>query len=1359
MSERKRQPLSVGSVITVNGISIQIVGYAGQDQGSTCLAYYGRILENDRIAPGMLVVVKEFYPKARHSVFDITREEDGRLRVSELTKKSSEYREKRSQFEAGCRMQKELANSSTMEIMVKPYLWGNYGDSMYLVSDIHQGKSLDQVHFGTLEERLACAVRVTELMGILHEAGYMMSDFKPENLLWTEHPRAVKLIDADSVFPYGCPEKDSETAEEEMFFSNSKYSSPQIERLKKMVMEGKCLFSEKRDTYLRPQANVYSLGIYIFELLFGRIPGENDGKSVRGMSEELGKIYKKEGISRKAAESLSAVLARAMDERPGRRYADGYRMMDALNECVKYVSARKYVPKKANYTYLSYSLLEQFPLYEYSHTKNGIRSLDAAIAGTHSMREHLLKVMISCAQMTDSVLNIYLFSEDAEAFWNEFISEGKNPELRRTVKWSIDGRPSDNDELIRRAEIVDSPLAFVHLYTDACMENIMQVLKQKKIRYILLADREEEDGCRNEKAAEKVLKNLSGKKAFIGYLSDTGDRTIREENKVTLFPVSTEKISSDYNEDIYKSRIFKMGLQVHEYYYRGGNPRATAGEIRKDYESDAYYIESSQRSALHAKYKLASAGIDPGSPEAPYQFYREVLDSENEQAAGNFDRLAALEHRSWTAWMVLTGAKGIDTKEEMEKYFFDGENDWRDRRNPAHIKHPCLKASLAGRRLTATWWKNRRRHSKTKLEQLDPLDRRSLEIYMAAEDVAGRRRSMIDRCIEDMEHYYISGADNNEAQDALEKLRQAVNKCYARETSCRRLWEAAVREFTEICADEGLLTQELRGRLDTLGHLMKPVLWVTDYHDFKKADEDVLRALPRILLLGMKKEGTAEKVTIVKPMAGNTWQNIFSSIMIDPDQLVLVPMNGEDKEEVEQIYRNMTERCRLGTEVMVRSVKELRRYGGRIFIDETGSTPVQSRCITGKTCMKDAHTFEVRERMLRSTDDNPVIELYNRPVNLTVNETLMLHGAEVVSETMPDYVVGLKESEYRSIWNLYRELNEGKKWHLFLAALRELEAGKVKKASLEVKAQPAVYETDCYIEESALRQTGLDRVLAELCSRKIIAKYKVPERGGYARVSISTAYPEVADVIGSLTGEAAEEPARHSYHIQTDEKEVKITDDSLYISGTFKEKADRGDGQESDSPKTAFLQAAEILDKRNKDKILQNVRILNGKGSIPDAVSFRYASEPVKEVLKNYGSILEAVIFHECRAWKIFDDIRVNVRFMWPGDRTANELDVVGTKNSRTYFISAKMKDPDKMDAYEVDNLCQRFAIEGHAILVSSFPGRGGKEDVDHAALRDRISDMKTISYIGAEKVDCEGADGRRNLLVAESISEIVNQK
>lgn len=1357
----KRQPLEIGAVIEINGIQIKIMEYIGE--GSTCLTYHGKVLENNRLVPGTKVIVKEFYPTSNRSVFEIQRDEKGVLAVSGTTRSSREYQSRKQQFEAGYRMQKELANSNIMEVMVKPYLYGAFGDSLYLISDIHMGTSLDLARFETLRDRLDCAVRVVELFGILHDAGYMMTDFKPENMLWTEQPRSVKLIDADSVFRF---RGENNIGEEDVLYINQKYSPSQILVLKEMIESGKGDFTDKKETYLKPQANIYSLGMFVFELLLGRMPTPEDLKFTKALAEELVALYRKELSNEKDARELLEILKRASEDRPGKRYADASHMMRALNDCIERITSRKYMTKKkiarANETYLSYNLLEQYPLYTYGHKAGQENVLDAALIGTHSLRESLFKAILSCGQMLNTVLNIHLIAEDAERFWERFSSEGCNPELKRTVRWTVNGTPVDNEEAMRSAEIVDVPLANVYLHTESNIEQIAHILKENQAAYVCLL--REQEGS-NLQAVEEILKRLPKKRMFVGYLAEERDLPGKDVGKAVLYPIKTEKTSELYDETIFRSHIYRMGLNIHEYYYRGTNPRATREEVRKDYARDVYQIESSERSALHANYKLASIGIDPASPDAPYLFYDKVLSSDTGEAKKLFDALTALEHRSWTAFMVLSGAKAVDTRQELAAYAFDGdENDWKDRRDPEHMGHPCLKAWRFGKVLTAADWAKRSSFTKKKWNELDPLDRRSLEAYLVIEKIAEERRESIDRCFEEIEGYVTADADADGIRDAYDALWLAKAKCFDKETSSEKLWKQTFTEFRERCEGAGVFKENLKKELGNLEHLMKPVLWVTDYHDFKEANGDILRALPMILIQNGKIQNVSRTVTILKPMAENTWQNIYSSIMVNPDLLVLVPMNGEDEKEVLKHYSQLLEACRVDTRVRVRSPKQLREYGGKeghIFIDETGVTPYQLRVIAENPYMKHASTFEVRDRQLKPTGANKMIALFQRPVNLTVQETLMLHGAVMISERMPDYIVGLTAEEYKSLWNLYRDLRDGRKWKVFIDVLKELELKKIQRIRRTDKSMPKSYESD-YIEESVLKQTNIKKVLEELAGQKLLLKYTIPGKDSYGRVSIHTEYPGLAEGLCRMIASVGAAPYGHSYQVTVTDQEILLRDDSLYVLSEIGHEQDREVTGGVFYKDDVLKEIVALLEQKNKDRVLLNLKYLPKEGTNTHVLSFRYSSDSVREVLRKEGSILEAVIFLECRKRGVFDDIRVNVEFMWPGERTKNELDIVGTRNSKTYFISAKMQVPDKMHAYEIDNLCQRFAIEGQAILVSSHytTGKHEKRGEDFAtrpyALEDRIRDMKTISYIGKDGVDRMNENNRREIIIAGSIEDIV---
>lgn len=1382
----ERYPIENGTVIEINGVRIRVDELVGE--GSTCLVYRGKVLDNELLIQETMVVIKEFYPQSSVGFFDITRSLDGKLSVSKDVRELPEYIERKKQFETGYKMQKHLANSEVMEVMVKPLLFGTYGDASYLVSDVHMGKSLDRMIFENLEDKLACAVRIAELFGILHEAGYMMLDFKPENFLWTERPKSLKLIDADSIFRYKRPqavygaENDiaADLGAEDVFYMNQKYGTPEILYLKAMLEKGMGDLEEKKSSYFVPNVNVYNTGKYMFELLFERMPLEEDKKFPESLTEELYGRYKSWFGSRKMAENLLNVLKQSLQRECRKRYQDGFLMMDALNASIEEITSRKYTPKKiaakANQTYLSYNLLEKYPLYEYSHKDGDTTVLDVAIAGSGSFREVLLKAVISCGQMLNSVLNVRLIAKDAEDFWAYYQSDDCNPEVRRTMRWFVNGRLCDNSAAIKEAEIVESPLANIYLETDDSNGHIAEIVKENGTGYVVFAYGQEETDY--EKAVS-LIKTLSGKKHFVGYLLGEQGRQIEKKGKTDVYPISMEKVSKGYSEKIYKSKIYQMGMSIHEYYYRGGHPRAAKEEVRESYASDVYNIESSERSALHTNYKLQSIGIDPKSAKAPYLFYEKVLKNKSGKEQRLFDELAALEHRSWTAFLILSGVRAVDdVRGRLEKYAYAGKSDWKEKDASGKVvSHPCLKAGRPGKNLTPVIWERSRkgRLSRENLERLDPLDRTSLEIYDAVYRIAEGKKKEAERRLLDLEDYLRNAGEA--VWTAYHILLSANGKIFAqdnRETNSPILWRQAMEEFTEICEYEEVLSENLKEKLAVIEELMKPVLWCADYHDFKEADEDILLALPRILIQNGKIEQKNTRITIVKPMTEEAWKNIYSTMIVRPDLLVLVPFHGE-REEIAEQYGSWLKSCKVDTKVQMKTLDQLRAYGGKngqIFIDETGVIAEYSRKVSENPYMKDAHLFRVEGRKLKATDGNALITLFNRPVNLTVREILMLHGAEMVSEKTEDGILGLSTLQYISLWNLYRDLRDGRKWKIFIQELQRLEEAKHIRTELGEKGAPVRYEAG-YAERSMIKNAGIENILEELSVRKLLDVYKIPKKDEYGLISFSTTYQKIAEALMQTIAKAAEEPLRHKYSLEITEKAVVFTDDSLYVTGTIPHEPDPDLKGVDFCRDDVMNEIHDMLEQKSKDKALQNFRFGYGKDQ---AVSFRYASKAVKEALKKEGSLLEAVVFHECRKRGLFDDIRANVEILWPGGRTKNEIDIIGTKNSKAYFISVKMCMPEQEHIYEIESLCRRFSVEGHAILVSSYfmTGKdeksGGNYKARPVAVENRIEDMRNMSgdmsYIGRDGVDCmksyvrkNQTEEKREIVIASSIADIVEKE
>ncbi len=841
MYEETRTPLKKGDRIQIGEAEFSIESQVGE--GTSCLAYRAFRVGPQGGLQNMPVIVKEFYPTSMTHLFDIKREGQT-LRVSTLTKEDSEYKKRLAQFEQGYKCQWNLSCSDeTMELMVRPQMQGRFGDSYYAVTEIHAGMSMDQVVFSTLKEKLEAVMAVTDTLQLLHSAGYLLLDFKPENLLWIPQTKRVKLFDADSVLDY----RHLEEVEPEDIRFNTTYLSPQLRLFREIFADDRGEFLRKRQIYLTPSADIYSVGLLLCQLLFDRILEHEDEIETEGFKKELCDRYEAELNGReKLAAALVKIMRRALRELVGYRYQTAQSLFNDLGKVYHALTAEMYVPRKtaarANYSYVAYDLLERYPLFDYGTKKSGGRVLDIAIVGTHGMRRQMLQAMIACGQMLDTRLNIRLFDADVERFWDSFTSEKSCPELNRVVTCNL------NQKMIRMdvdTTIVDSPLAHIYLDANDSESHILDTMKSCSTRYFVLLQEEE---SRNYKIAKSLAKEAGDGPVFIGYLNNENKQIPALNRCVTAFSISSQKMSEVYCEEAFESKIYQMGLAVHLYYSGGSEPDADRKKICDAFRKDPYSIASSERSALHGVYKLASVGIDWYAKDAEKLFYDRVLSLKTAEQRELLERLAALEHRSWTAYMILQGAKTVNSAEELRHYAYVGNNDWKDRSDPDHIKHPCLRASRPGRGLPECGWENL---TEEEINRLDSLDYWSYLIWHTLEELIKRDHALREHKIQEIcrmtreEGWY-------ELEIVCDRMEGAIGKCLKKENSAAEYWRNVRNEFSAAYQAEQKKNLRLEEALADLDRLMRPVLQNSSYHDFKKSDEDVIFALAEILAASRK---------------------------------------------------------------------------------------------------------------------------------------------------------------------------------------------------------------------------------------------------------------------------------------------------------------------------------------------------------------------------------------------------------------------------------------------------------------------------------------------------------------------------
>ncbi len=151
-------------------------------------------------------------------------------------------------------------------------------------------------------------------------------------------------------------------------------------------------------------------------------------------------------------------------------------------------------------------------------------------------------------------------------------------------------------------------------------------------------------------------------------------------------------------------------------------------------------------------------------------------------------------------------------------------------------------------------------------------------------------------------------------------------------------------------------------------------------------------------------------------------------------------------------------------------------------------------------------------------------------------------------------------------------------------------------------------------------------------------------------------------------------------------------------------------------------------------------RLLNGlqaKGFITelqidgDAVSLRYPSVKMRNLLTKAGEILEVYTYFEACKLGYFDDILCGYEFKWEAGGVRNELDCVMTKGFRSMIIECKARlELDQNFYYKLDSLAGRFGIGVKKVLIANTYGvkTSYQDNNNMQKARGRLMNIITIS-------------------------------
>ncbi|MDY3766372.1 MAG: hypothetical protein SO016_06715 [Lachnospiraceae bacterium] len=1310
MTTGEREPLGNGAQIELERVDAEgktrlerakIEKFLGA--GSTCLVYQVKVQVDERHSHSM--VMKEFYPQSRREAMEIARR-DGKLEISEKTKKSEEYRRLLGQFRCCYELQNKLSNSEAMEIMVKPSFLASCADSYYLLSDVHMGRGMEIDKFQTLEEKLAAIVRVAEMIQLLNEQGYLFLDFKPENMLWIERPKAVKIFDADSLIDY---RHIKEVHREDLRY-NECYLSPQV---RKLIDSDESFFEQKKGNYLGVGSDIYCVGILFFEMIVGRRPSKEDLKFGEETKRTFAQQCERAGCKEeKITETLWKICKKALAERRLYRYASAEQLQNDINEVICRLGAQPYIPKKriqtANDVIACYNLLEKYPVYHYAGYEQGKRKLDISIVGSHEIRRQMIRAIVSCVQMTDSRIILRLFAPDSREVLAAMMRE--NPALRKTITVFEEKQRNVNErgeqvaaristEIVSEIDetMVSEPLAEFHLYCDLEENEITEVITEAHSSYVLCLEEKVE---KNQALAERMVRaherHGSTEKKMIAVLG--ADKTqlqhieMGDEAKktITLSAIALKKKSADYDERFVKNEIGARALAVHTFYYRGQHERASREEILQDYKKDDYSMYSSMRSALSITYKFGSIGLDIRSPKAGEEFWQSVM-SGSKEAQARLDQLTVLEHRSWIAYMILDGWDAPRDDEEIRGYAFEGKNDFKNKESSRRL-HPCLKRADTGLRLHTFRRENWDHPGEEERKALDELDRTSLRLHEIAGEKAQGAKKKILRDLEELEKN-LEEFSIRQIREVFASVRDSEKRGDFADPDREKRWQRALTSLRELCTQKKIWTSHMERLVQDIERERRVIREYDSCHDYKQSDQDIVEAIPQILT--RYRQGKKERITLIKPLSTTRIDNVLGALYLEPDRLILVSDERETEWEEERAFcQKFLENWGIAAKVEVKTARQIRHYGGKTFFDRTGA----QREMTEK--FEHLPSFSIKDRKICPENDSSVV-IYNRKIHLSAEEMIELSGLTGELECGVAYDMDFTSKCY-DIWKIYQEAGT-QVWRSFTALLKKAEEKKQNRLALT--RGTALKENTESIPYPALKAAGLDGFLKECRQDGLIHSLLLPGPEDDLPITFTTDLPKLAALIKEMTKKAVEKPFHHHYRLRKKNEEGVASylaeDDTLYTQVEME-----GGDEKSTEPETRLEAIQEVIHALAQEHILQNVKIEERKKPAQRIrVSFKYATAGIREVLMEEIRILESMIYVSCQNLGMFDDIQMRFQVKKAskeaehGDKTC----IVATKDMKMYLILAGISELSKEECEEIQKFAEQIGKENKLIVVSAY--------------------------------------------------------
>ena len=871
----------------------------------------------------------------------------------------------------------------------------------------------------------------------------------------------------------------------------------------------------------------------------------------------------------------------------------------------------------------TYALLFSQPLYRTAKKKGSEMRNDVLILGSDDAAMEAFRAVYWCGQYApENLLNITVASPEAEEFARQL--EEDMPGLAQFPGYAS-------------LRFVETP--------DIRFPGALETLSFDRVAYDYIIIALGETGL-NHYAAELLRQKLlaaGNDSPLVGIVDE------EESEAYCLYDVKAGTLLRLSCAEC-RQKLDRLAFNIDFTYSLEQDIRASKKEIRNHFDNDPGYGDPAYTAAVHIPYKLALCNGFTQDSDGDLDTLIQAIDTENEL----YNKLIAVEHRRWIAYLVTCGYQP-PTRQELEEYAFREGCDYRDE---DRLLHPCMcECDLTGRHLDEHYplWGT----TEDKWTGLSPLDRMSLLLN----SLAARRAEPL---CENVEAYFTFLRKRKDYADIkyYENLRLSVLKLCNNEENSVRLYREALAEARAVAGRQRdrYVLQELHD----LEADFRVVVFRNEKVDFFEHDAIRLKRIPFCLWYGEKNR------TVITFTKGVLTEDIIVPTLLSAEEAIFIGPDVEGtpyRPAAREYFRDRGDNTHVTTiNFTHQGVREVAS-----FLRELTSkydSPVLNCVDCDDPDILMAIGFVAAEKNL------PAVRYdYKKGVLPVLNKAPL--GLKLIDESLSiDEFASLMGGQYKNVYTNISSLADYDAFaQIFWTFSQERtrrtisRQGTPKITSYSPWAELSSFfqaaETDMgydlskgtklpftqyqgWFHPEVYRRCGIGRVLQIMQNYNVIRDLSDRKDGGLEYVEFTYVDSMLETVLKPFEAQRTEEPHQLENALTKHLRFNPMT--GIAVTGIQTERIFMGDAPEDPEELT--------WGKRGF------VKTLSDHGMITDViwseddryVSFRYKDEKIQQIFRTHGKIFELIIYQGAKASGLFDDVQTSVEISWETNTKSFEV-------------------------------------------------------------------------------------------------------